>query len=85
MMSDHGSAVSRHGRVPLIFVFPGGNPHGRIVADTQLLDIAPSLLDYLGAPIPAWMGGQSLLSVKADPLRPILTAHVRRDAPGGER
>jgi len=85
LMSDHGSQASRHGRVPLIFVFPGGSPRGRIVGDAQLLDIAPSLLDYLGAPIPAWMAGQSLLSAKADPLRPIFTAHVRRDAPGGER
>ena len=85
LMSDHGSQVSRHGRVPLIFVFPGGTPRGRIVDDTQLLDIAPSLLDYLGAPIPAWMAGRSLLSAKLDPLQPIFTAHVRRDAPGGER
>jgi len=85
LMSDHGSQVSRHGRVPLVFVFPGGVPHGRVVGDTQLLDIAPSLLDYLGAPVPAWMTGRSLLSAKADLLRPIFTAHVRRDAPGGER
>ncbi len=85
LMSDHGSQGSRHGRIPLIFLFPGGSPRGRIVSNAQLLDIAPSLLDYLGAPIPAWMSGQSLLSVKVDPLRPILTAHVRRDAPGGER
>jgi uncharacterized protein YjbI with pentapeptide repeats len=84
IMSDHGS-VRRAARIPLAIVFPGGEHRGRISENVQLLDLAPTLLDHLGLPIPAWMEGQSLLAHPPDRWRPIFTVDVFRGAPGGER
>jgi hypothetical protein len=67
--SDHGMKYVVHERIPLIFSFPNGEHAGRIQANVQNLDIAPTLLDYLGLPIPDWMGGESLLSANLPPDR----------------
>ncbi|MBM3783932.1 MAG: sulfatase [Acidobacteria bacterium] len=70
--SDNGFFVGDHGwydkrfmyepslRVPLIVRAPGA-PHG-LVADgfAMNIDIAPTILDYAGLPVPATMQGQSL-------------------------
>jgi arylsulfatase A-like enzyme len=80
--SDHGEMLGDHGliqkgcrfyeglvRVPLICTWPG-----HFEADTQsdglveLTDIAPTLLELAGLPVPAYMQGKSLL--------PILTGAV---------
>jgi len=72
--SDHGSAWHVDHRVPLIFIFPGGNHNGRSKKPAQLVDVAPTLLDYLEIPIPEWMEGDSLLQPeKLDDLRPRYT------------
>lgn len=60
--SDHTREWTTKGRVPLIIRFPGGRPSGRIVENVQLADVAPTILDFLGVPIPSWMDGLSLLS-----------------------
>lgn len=60
--SDHGQNFSSYRPVPLIMRFPGGVEAGVMAGPTQQIDIAPTLLDYLKFPIPAWMDGQSLLS-----------------------
>lgn len=60
--SDHGWESATDRRIPLIFLFPQGDYHGKIYSDTQNLDIAPTLLEYLGMDIPEWMEGKSLLS-----------------------
>ena len=60
--SDHGRRWTIHNRVPLIFWFPEGEHAGNITMNVQNIDIAPTVLDYLGIPIPAWMRGQSLLN-----------------------
>jgi arylsulfatase A-like enzyme len=78
--SDHGAGWT-YARVPLIFVFPGGEPSGRRTLNGQLIDLAPTLLDYLGVPIPSWMNGQSLLRDDLDPKRPIVTVLVRKENP----
>jgi choline-sulfatase len=72
-MADHGEAWGEHKayfhgqdlfdeqlRVPLIIAIPGKKP---AVFDDQvaLVDVAPTLLDLVGAPIPAAMRGRSLL------------------------
>jgi hypothetical protein len=49
-------------RLPLIMYFPGGSKSGTIPFNTENLDIAPTLLDALEIPQPAWMSGQSMLS-----------------------
>lgn len=70
LTSDHGRDWT-FTRVPLIFFFPRGEHRGVLRANTQLLDVAPTILDYMGLAAPAWMEGQSLLAGEPDPLRPI--------------
>jgi arylsulfatase A-like enzyme len=70
--SDHGRNW-RHHRIPLIFRFPGRTDRGIVSNSVQLLDVAPTILDYLGVEIPQWMDGDSLLSSKPDRLRPIFS------------
>ncbi len=84
--SDHGMNYQTRDRLPLVFFFPGGEHRGRIGVNTQNLDIAPTILDYLGSTVPDWMSGQSLLRDEPDPRRPIFavrrTRHTRFE---GER
>ena len=75
LSSDHGEGWSA-ARIPLVFWFPGGAHAGRILANTQNLDIAPTLLDYLGIPVPAWMTGTSLLEGEPPEARPIFLTAV---------
>ena len=71
--TDHAQRWTVDKRIPLIFVFPEGPRGKRITADVQNLDIAPTILDYLGIEKPSWMEGVSLLSGEPDPMRPIFT------------
>ena len=59
--SDHGQAWTDR-RLPLIIKFPEGSYSKHIGSNVQNLDIAPTILDYLGISIPDWMSGQSLIS-----------------------
>jgi arylsulfatase A-like enzyme len=73
IMADHGEAWGEHKtffhgqdlfdeqlRVPLVISVPGKAP--RVVdAEAALVDVAPTLLDLVGAPVPATMRGRSLL------------------------
>ena len=86
VMADHGEAWGEHKayfhgqdlfdeqlRVPLIFVVPGRAAH--VVDDpVALVDVAPTLIDLAGAPVPPAMRGNSLLpyvvSGKAAPSAP---------------
>jgi len=75
--SDHGEALGDHGlvlkgcrfyeglvRVPLVFSWPGRIEEGRQSdALVELVDIAPTLLDVAGLPIPRDMQGRSLQSM----------------------
>ena len=75
VIADHGEAWGEHKvyfhgqdlfeeqlRVPLIFVVPGRKP--QVISDpVALVDVAPTLIDLVGAPIPSNMRGQSLLPV----------------------
>jgi hypothetical protein len=74
--SDHVDQWRANDRIPLLFHFPGGEYAGRIRNNTQNIDIAPTLLDYLGMETPSWMSGQSLLRNEPPALRPILSAGV---------
>jgi arylsulfatase A-like enzyme len=74
--SDHGEELFDHGvymhghalyeellRVPLIIKFPKGSHFPpRYEKLTGLIDVAPTLLDYLGIPVPANLDGRSVLS-----------------------
>ncbi|HZL18616.1 MAG TPA: sulfatase-like hydrolase/transferase [Polyangia bacterium] len=73
IMADHGEAWGEHKayfhgtdlfdeqtRVPLIIAIPGQAP--RVIEDdAELVDVAPTLLDLVGAPIPANLRGRSLM------------------------
>ena len=71
--SDHGSQWRIDQRLPLLMRFPGQEHRGYITANTQRIDIAPTILDYLGGKTPTWMAGQSLLGLEPDRLRPIFS------------
>lgn len=69
--SDHTENWGFVDSIPLVFIFPGGDYAGFISENTQLLDVAPTILDYLNVKRPHWMEGQSLLSETLDKYRPI--------------
>lgn len=60
--SDHGSRWSNLNRVPLMIRFPKKYLAGSYGGMSQRLDVAPTLLQYIGQPIPQWMSGRSLMS-----------------------
>jgi arylsulfatase A-like enzyme len=74
LTGDHGEEFQEHGgwwhgqtlyqeqiAVPLIVKYPGGAEAGRVVSDlARSLDIAPTILDVAGTPIPEAMMGRSL-------------------------
>jgi arylsulfatase A-like enzyme/Tfp pilus assembly protein PilF len=76
--SDHGEGLGEHGEsthgyfvyestlhVPLVVHWPAGfgrAPHGRVEEPASLLDVAPTILDAIGVPVPGEMRGRSLLA-----------------------
>lgn len=89
IFSDHGQNFTVNDRLPLIFLFPGGEHSGRIEANVQNLDIAATIMDYMGVTKPGWMGGLSLISPVIDPKRLIFTADPKHriipDGKGGKK
>jgi hypothetical protein len=76
--TDHPSQWVEAKRIPLIIRFPNGEYSGEIAENTQSIDIAPTILDYLDLPQPTWMEGSSLLQSDLDPNRLIyITAPVK--------
>ena len=81
--TDHakGKHHSRtHARLPLLMFFPNHDPKGRVKSNVQLLDVAPTLLDYLGVDKPDWMEGESVLREEPDRLRRIVSVYAKRGA-----
>jgi hypothetical protein len=74
--SDHVDGWKSNDRIPLLVHFPGGEYAGRLRNNTQNLDVAPTILDYLGMEKPAYMSGSSLLAGEPPALRPIISAGV---------
>jgi hypothetical protein len=72
--TDHGFQDVTNVRIPLMIRFPNGEYAGKITNNTQNLDIAPTILDYLGIQPPSWMTGQSLLKGEPPADRPIFSA-----------
>ena len=62
LTSDHGMEWKSCKRIPLIIRFPQQQYKGRDSRNVQTLDIAPTLLNYLGVDIPEWMEGHSLIA-----------------------
>ncbi len=76
--SDHGKKRTTHHRLPLMIRFPKGEHKGVIKDNSQRLDIAPTILDYLGEEVPQWMDGKSLLEENTGKFRPIYSAFTKR-------
>ena len=87
--SDHGESLGGHGeethgvflydetiRVPLLLKFPQNQNSGkRVTARARLVDIAPTILEIAGVPIPSQMQGQSLLRIaKTNADQPVYSA-----------
>lgn len=54
-------------RLPLLFHFPASSISGQVKGNVENLDIAPTILDYLGVEQPGWMSGMSLLHPDQNP------------------
>ncbi|MHB8933990.1 MAG: sulfatase-like hydrolase/transferase, partial [Bellilinea sp.] len=76
--SDH-SRKKTVNRIPWMIRFPNADHAGTISQNVQNLDFAPTLLDYLNMPIPAWMEGMSMLERSIPPDRPIFVSSVAID------
>jgi len=72
--SDHSQKWT-NSRLPLLMHFPGGEYEQSIAANTENIDVAPTLLDYLGIVQPTWMTGQSLISGDYSE-HPVFTARI---------
>ena len=80
VISDHGDEFWDHGdvghaqgphqelvHVPFMIRAPGLLPAGRVVdAEVEAMDLAPTLLELAGLPVPESMQGQSVLAVAFD-------------------
>ena len=73
--SDHDTNWEVRSRTPLVFLFPDGDHRGRVKGNSQVLDVAPTLLDYLGIDVPGWMEGKSLLGGGFDSNRPVFSIY----------
>jgi len=84
--SDHGESLGEHGerthglfayestlRVPLVVWAPGAIAPAAIAAPARLVDIAPTILDLVGAPAGSFDGRS---------LRPLAGGHAQDDDPG---
>jgi len=77
VVSDHGQSLGSHGEdshgiflydepihVPLLVKLPEAQPAAKqVAAKVRLVDIAPTLLEIAGIPVPSQMLGQSLLRI----------------------
>lgn len=71
--SDHNREWGVRNRVPLIIRFPGASHNGVVKENSSLLDIAPTILAYLGIAKPEFMEGRSLLSGDLNPMEPLFS------------
>lgn len=73
--SDHSQNNGTLKRIPLLIHFPEGQHRSELRSSVQIIDLPPTLLDYLGLRQPEWMKGVSLL--KGEPgERPIFAVGV---------
>lgn len=86
--SDHSRRRHTYQRVPLMIYLPHAERTGVVDVNVQLLDVAPTILSYLGQPIPDWMEGESLLSSESiSPERELFGFYsypVRTEPPAGQ-
>jgi len=71
--TDHGFMYTVYNRIPIIIHFPQGEHAGTRINNLQIIDVAPTLLEYLGIPQPAWMTGTSFLNTEPPADREIIS------------
>ncbi len=77
--SDHGISNEPRLKIPLIIRFPRKEFGGTVInANTQTVDIAPTLIDFLGGSKPTWMDGTSLIAGTLPADRRIYSTSVSR-------
>ncbi len=79
--TDHAKGPGHartHARLPFMIFFPHHDHNGHVRSNVQLLDLAPTLLDYLQVDKPNWMEGDSVLREEPDRLRPIHSFYSAR-------
>lgn len=76
--SDHSQKWT-NSRIPLLMRFPGADHAGVLTRNVQTIDIAPTLLDYIGIETPGWMAGQSLISPGYE-TRPVFIAKIPKSS-----
>ena len=59
--SDHGRRLSTIQRLPMIIHLPTGSSRVITTKNTQHVDIAPTILDFLDQPQPSWMNAGSTI------------------------
>ncbi|WP_034280894.1 sulfatase-like hydrolase/transferase [Advenella kashmirensis] len=77
--SDHGDNMGSRGlwgkstlyeeaaRIPMLMRAPGSTSPKVVNTHVSLVDVAPTILEWMGLPIPASLPGKSLLSVASQP------------------
>ena len=79
IMSDHGIRHDPRKKIPLMIRFPGKKHGGTIIeSNVQVIDIAPTIIDFLGGKAPTWMEGDSLIRGPIAPDRHIFSASVEK-------
>jgi len=76
VVADHGQSLGAHGEdahgiflydetihVPLLIKLPDAAGAKKVTAKVRLVDVAPTILEIAGVPVPSQMQGQSLLRV----------------------
>ena len=95
VVSTHGESLGAHGEdghgiflydetihVPLVVKLPEGKTAGKRVTNrARLVDIAPTVLEACGIPVPSQMQGQSLLRVAQSSSQADQPAYARSDLP----
>ena len=71
--SDHTRGWKTDESVPLIIKFPNQEHIGHRFGLNQLVDVAPTILDYLQLPPMPWMEGRSLLRGETNPTENVFT------------
>ena len=74
IFSDHPQKWKTALKVPLLMRFPDASRTGVIANNVQLLDLAPTIIDWLGGTPPEWMQGMSLLEAAQIPADRMLVA-----------
>jgi hypothetical protein len=76
LYTDHNEQFVTGDRIPLMIHFPQDEYAGRLRANVQNMDIAPTVLSYMNMSIPDWMEGKSLITGDVQPDRLIFSTGV---------